>query len=54
MIVAACLCVLGGLVAFLTVRSARPTDGVPRPLEQPCLDPSRLRPASAGAGSSGS
>ena len=54
MVVAACLCLLGGLVAFLTVRSARPTDGVPRPLEQPCLDPSRLRPASAGAGPSGS
>ena len=53
MVVAACLCLVGGLVAFLTVRSARPTDGDPRPLEQPCLDPSRLRPASAGAGSSG-
>ena len=28
MVVAACLCLLGGLVAFLTVRSARPTDSV--------------------------
>ncbi len=54
MVVAACLCVLGGLVAFLTVRSARPTDSVPGPLDQPCLDPSRLRPASTGAGPSGS
>ena len=44
MFVSAALCVLGGVVAFLTVRRAARAPSVAQPLAQPCLDPSILEP----------
>jgi EmrB/QacA subfamily drug resistance transporter len=56
MVIAAGLSLLGGVVAFLTVRSARPVEAVTstvRPFEQPCLDPCQLAERSPGAGAAG-
>ena len=44
MFVSAALCVLGGVVAFVTVRRAASAPSYAQPLAQPCLDPSVLEP----------
>ncbi len=45
--ISAGLCLLGGTVAFLTVRRGLTTTPVAQPLQQPCLDPSRVKAPAA-------